>query len=147
MESKKGIMGAFISCILFLSILLIACQGIQRIEPKDRTSLLQSGPHTGTWESIDVFLEYQYVNQAGIIKLNIQAKVKRLYEQLQIWLSFCEARGKILETKSVHNSEYLTEPLDERPRKINIEKTFEIPLETNHLAFQSRLETIKDPIP
>ena len=147
MESKKGIMGAFISCILFLSILLIACQGIQRIEPKDRTSLLQSGPHTGTWESIDVFLEYQYVNQAGIIKLNIQAKVKRLYEQLQIWLSFCEAGGKILETKSVYNSDYLTNPIDERPRKVSIEKTFEMPLETNHLAFQSRLVTIIDSRP
>jgi len=147
MELKKVIMGAFKSCILFLTILLIACQGIQRVETKDSTSLLQGGPHTGTWESIDVFLEYQYVNQAGIIELNIQGKAKRLYEEFQIWLSFCEARGKILETKSVYNSEYLTEPLDERPRKISIEKTFEIPLETNHLAFQSRLVTIIDSRP
>ena len=144
MKLKKE---AFISCILFLSILLIACQGIQRVESKDRTSLLQGGPHTGTWESIDVFLEYQYVNQAGIIELNIQGKAKCLYEEFQIWLSFCEAGGKILETKSVYNSEYLTEYLDERPRKISIEKTFEIPPETNHLAFQYRLVTIIDSRP
>ena len=147
MELKKIIMGAFISCILFLSILFIACQSIQRVETKVSTSLLQGGPHTGTWESIDVFLEYQYVNQAGIIELNIQGKAKCLYEEFQIWLSFCEAGGKILETKSVYNSGYLTEPLDERPRKISIEKTFEIPLETNHLAFQSRLVTIIDSRP
>ena len=147
MESKKGIMGAFISCILFLSILLIACQGIQRIEPKDRTSLLQSGPHAGTWESIDVFIEYQYVNQPGIIKLNIQAKAKRLYDKLEIWVSFCDAEGKILETKSVYNSGHLTRPLEERPRKVSIGKTFEVPLETNCLMFQSKLDTIKDPIP
>ena len=144
MKLKKE---AFISCILFLSILLIACQSVQRVETKERTSLLQGGPHAGTWESIDVFLEYQYVNQADIIKLNIQGKAKRLYEEFQIWLSFCEAGGKILETKSVYNSEYLTEPIDERPRKISIEKTFEIPLETNHLAFQSRLVTIIDSRP
>ncbi len=147
MEFKKVIMGAFKSCILFLSILLIACPCIQRVETKDSTSLLQGGPHTGTWESIDVYLEYQYVNQAGIIKLNIQGKAKRLYEHLQIWLSFCEAGGKILETKSVYNSDYLTSPIDERPRKVSIEKTFEMPLETNHLAFQSRLVTIIDSRP
>jgi len=126
---------------------LIACQGIQRVEPKDRTSLLQGGPHEGTWESIDVFLEYQYVHQPGIIESNIQGKSKRLYDKLEIWLLFCEADGKILETKSVYNSGYLTRSLDERLRKVSIEKTFEIPLDTNHLTFQSKLETIKDPIP
>jgi len=147
MELKKVIMRAFLSCILFLSILLIACQSVQRVETKERTSLLQGGPHAGTWESIDVSLEYQYVNQAGIIELNIQGKAKCLYEEFQIWLSFCEAGGKILETKSVYNSGYLTESIDERPRKISIEKTFEIPPETNHLAFQSRLVTIIDSRP
>ena len=147
MELKKVIMRAFLSCILFLSILLIACQSVQRVETKERTSLLQGGPHAGTWESIDVFLEYQYVNQAGIIELNIQGKAKRLYEEFQIWLSFCEAGGKILETKSVYNSEYLADPLYERPRKVSIKKSFEMPLETNHLAFQSRLVTIIDSRP
>lgn len=147
MELKKVIVGAFISCILSLSIILIACQGIQRVDTKDSTSLLQGGQHTGTWESVDVFLEYQYVNQVGIIKLNIQGKTKRLYEQLEIWLSFCEAGGKILETKSIYNSDYLTNPIDERPRKVSIEKTFEIPLETDYLAFQSRLVTIMDSRP
>jgi hypothetical protein len=144
MKLKKG---AFISCILFLSILLIACQGFQRVEPKDRTSLLQGGPHAGTWESIDVFLEYQYVNQPGIIKLNIQGKAKRLYDQLKIWLLFCDTEGKILETKSVYNSVHLTKPPPERSRKVSIEKTFEMPFETSHLAFQSWLETIKDSRP
>jgi len=146
-EFKKVIMGVFISCILFPSILLMACQGIQRVDTKDGTSLLQGGPHTGTWGSIDVFLEYQYVNEAGIIKLNIQGEAKRLYEQLEIWLSFCKAGGKILETKSVYNSDYLTNPIDERPRKVSIEKTFEMPLETHHLAFQSMLVTIIDSRP
>ena len=147
MELKKVIMGAFICCIVFLSILVIACQGIQRFEPKDPNSLLQGGPHTGTWESIDVFLEYQYVNQAGIIKLNIQGKAKRLYEQLQIWVSFCEAGGKILETKSIYNSGYRSGLSRGKPHKGTIEKTFEMPLETNHLAFQSMLVTIIDSRP
>ena len=147
MELTKVFRGVFISCIFFLSILWVACQGIQKIESKDRTSLLQGGPHAATWESIDVFLEYQYVNPPGIIKLNIQGKAKRLYDKLEIWVSFCDAEGKILETKSVYNSGHLTKPLEERPRKVSIEKTFEVPLETNSLVFQSKLETIKDPIP
>jgi hypothetical protein len=147
MKLIKGIMGANISCILFLSVILIACQGIQRIESKEPNSLLQGGPHAGTWESVDVFLEYQYVDQAGIIKLNIQGKAKHFYNQLEIWVSFCDAEGKILETKSVYNSGYKTRPENEMPRTISIEKTLEMPRETNLLAFQSRLETIKDPIP
>ena len=147
MELKKATMGLFKYCLLFLSILSIACQGVQRFAPEDRIALLEGGPHAGSWESNDVFLEYQYVNQSGIIKLNIQGKAKRMYDQLEIWVSFCDAEGKILETKSVYNSGYLTKPLDKRPRKVSIEKTFKIPLGTNHLAFQSMLETIKDPIP
>jgi hypothetical protein len=147
MELKKVVRGVFISCTFFLSILLIACQGVQRAESKDCTSLLQGGPHAGIWESIDVCLEYQYVNQPGNIELNIQGESKCLYDQLEIWVFFCNAEGEILETKSVYNSGYKTKSEDERPRKVSIEKTFEIPLETDHLAFQSRLETIKDPIP
>jgi hypothetical protein len=78
MGSKSIVAGVFISCIGSLLILMVGCQGIQRVEPRDRTSLLHGAPYSGTWESIDVLLEYQYVNHPGHIKLNIQGKAKRL---------------------------------------------------------------------
>ncbi len=140
MELKRLIMGAFINCLLFLSILLIACQGVQTVEPQERISLLQGGPHAGTWESSDVVLEYQYVNQPGIIKLSIQGETKRKYDQLSVWVLFLDAQGKILETKTVFNSGYLAQTPSERQRKDSIEKTFDVPVETNHLAFQSLLK-------
>ena len=140
MELMRVIVGAFKSCLLFLSILLIACQGLQRAAPKDRIALLQGSPLAGSWESIDVFLEYQYVNQPGIIKLNIQGKAKRLYDQLEIWLFFCEAEGKILETKSIYNSGFRTEDRASKRHKGTIEKTFEMPLATTDIAFESSLQ-------
>ncbi len=77
MELTRGIVGAFKSCLLFLSILLIACQGMQRtVAPEDRISLRQGGPHTGIWESNTIFLEYQYYKLAGEFKLSVQVKVK-----------------------------------------------------------------------
>ncbi|MCP4256221.1 MAG: hypothetical protein GY774_01685, partial [Planctomycetes bacterium] len=95
MELKKANMGAFKYSLLILSILLIACQGPQRVAPQDRIALSQGGPHAGSWESKDVFLEYQYVRQPGIIKLGIRAKAKRKYDQLSVWVSFLDTEGKI----------------------------------------------------
>ena len=140
MELKEATMGAFKYCLLFLSILLIACQGLQRVAPKDRIALLQGGPHAGSWESNDVFLEYQYVTQPGIIKLGIRAKAKRKYDQLSVWVSFLDTEGKILETQSVYNSGYRLRLSRNKRYKSSVEKTFEMPMETNHLAFRSLLQ-------
>ncbi len=133
-------MGAFKYSLLILSILLIACQGPQRVAPQDRIALSQGGPHAGSWESKDVFLEYQYVRQPGIIKLGIRAKAKRKYDQLSVWVSFLDTEGKILETKSVYNSGYRLRSSGMRGYKGSVEKTFEMPMETNHLAFRSLLQ-------
>ena len=137
-------MRAFKYCLLFLSILLIACQGLQRVAPKDRIALLQGGPHAGSWESIDVFLEYQYVRQPGIIKLSIRGNAKQKYDQLSIWVLFLDTEGNILETKSVFNSGYRQGPSRKRRYIGSIEKTFEMPKQTNHLAFRSLLEPYKE---
>ena len=140
MELKKATSGAFKYYLLFLSILLIACQSLQRVAPKDRIALLEGGPHTGTWESTDVFLEYQYFMQPGIIKFGIRAKAKRKYDQLSVWVSFLDTEGKILETKSVYDSGYRLRLSRKGPYKGSVEKTFEMPMDTNHLAFRSLLQ-------
>ena len=140
MELKKATMGAFKYCLLFLSILLIACQSLQRVAPKDRIALLEGGPHAGSWESNDVFLEYQYVRQTRTIKFDISIKAKRKFDQLSVWVSFLDTEGKILETKSVYNTGYRLRSSGKRRYKGSVQKTFEMPMETNHLAFRSLLQ-------
>jgi hypothetical protein len=138
MELMKPITGALQSCLMFVLILLIACQGMQTtVAPENRIALLQGGPHAGSWESNDVFLEYQYAKQPGTIKLNLGGHAKRGYDQLSVWVLFLDEQGKILDTKSVFNSGFrqkLTRG------KGSIEKTFEIPMGTVQFAFRSMLK-------
>ena len=123
--------------LVFLSILLIGCQGLQTIAPKDRIALLQGGPHTGSWESIDVVLKYEYAWQPDLIKLGIDLKAKTKLDQLSVWVSFLDTEGKILETESIYNSGFQSDSLMNRRFEANVEKTFEVPEGTYHLAFQS----------
>ena len=139
MELKKAIMGAFKHSLLILSILLIACQGLQRVAPKDRIALLHGGPHAGSWESNEVFLEYQYFRQSDTINLGIKVKAKRKYDQLSVWVLFLDTGGKIIATKSVYNSGFRLRSAG-RGYKGSVEKTFEMPMETNHLSFRSLLK-------
>jgi hypothetical protein len=119
-------------------MVLATCQGLQTtVAAQDRIPLLQGGPHTGSWESSDVILEYQYVAQEGSFKLNISGEAKRKYDQLSVWIKFFDAQGKVLETKSVFNSGFRMEL---SRGKNAIEKTFEIPTGSTQFAFQSMLK-------
>ena len=123
--------------LVFLSILLIGCQGLQTIAPKDRIVLLQGGPHTGSWESSDVFLKYEYIRPPDTIKLGINLKAKTKFDQLSVWVSFLDTEGKILETKSIYNSGYRRDPSMNRRFEGSLKKSFEVPMGTHHIAFQS----------
>ena len=54
------------------------------VAPQDSVSLVQGGPHTGSWESNDVFLNYKYAYQPGTFKLRLGGCAKRGYDQLTI---------------------------------------------------------------
>ena len=126
MELTRGIVGAFKSCLLFLSILLIACQGMQRtVAPEDRISLRQGGPHTGIWESNTIFLEYQYYKLAGEFKLSVQVKVKTKvkYDGFKVYVLFVDAGGRVLVRKEV--------------AVYRLDNTFEIPPETTFISFNA----------
>ena len=138
MQLKNSIAGGIIRCLVFFSMVLATCQGLQTtVAAQDRIPLLQGGPHTGSWESSDVILEYQYVAQEGSFKLNIGGEAKRKYDQLSVWIKFFDAQGKVLETKSVFNSGFRMEL---SRGKNAIEKTFEIPTGSTQFAFQSMLK-------
>jgi hypothetical protein len=136
MELKKPITGALKSGLMFFLFLLIACQGLRTVAPENRISLLQSGPHNGSWESYDVFIEYQYVKQPGTMKLNFGGYAKRGYDQLSVSVLFLDDQGKILDSKSIFNSGFrsLTRGKDSN------EKTLEVPMGTTQFSFRSFLK-------
>ena len=119
-------MRTFKYCVLFLSILLIACQGVQRtVAPEDRISLRQGGPHTGNWESKTILLEYQYYKLSAELKLSVQAKVrtKVRYDGIKVHVLFVDAAGRVLVSKEV--------------AVYRLDNTFEIPPETTFISFQA----------
>jgi hypothetical protein len=111
--------------------------GQMAVAPANRIPLFGSSPHEGSWESSDVVLEYQYVKQTGIIQLDVTGKAKRGYDQLNVWVLFVDAEGKVLERQTIYNSGFRSGTSKQRPHKGKIERTFEMPLETTHIAFQS----------
>ena len=143
MKSKKINSKAFKSRFVIVSILLAAFQyscvssGQMAVAPANRIPLFESTPYEGSWESSDVALEYQYIKQADVIQLSVTGKAKRGYDQLNVWVVFVDADGKVLEKKSIYNSGFRSGTSKQRPQKGTIEKTFEMPLKTTHIAFQS----------
>ena len=118
----------FLRWVLVFSILLIACQGVQRtVAPEDRISLRQGGPHTGNWESKTILLEYQYSKQFAELKLSVQAKVKTKvrYDGIKVHVLFVDAGGRVLVSKEV--------------AAYRSENTFEIPPETTFISFNANI--------
>ena len=133
MELTRGIVGAFKSCLLFLSILLISCQGMQRtVAPENRISLRQGGPHTGMWESKTISLEYQYYKLAGEFKLSVQVKVKTkvLYDGFNVYVLFVDAEGRVLKRKEV--------------AVYRLDNTFEMSPESTSISFHAN--TYRQPV-
>lgn len=133
MQFKKAMIRAFKNGLFFLSIALIACQGVQRtVAPEDRISLRQGGPHTGIWESKTILLEYQYYKMSGEFKLSVQVKVsaKVRYDGLKVHLLFVDAEGRVLERKEV--------------AVYQLDNTFEMPPKAIYFSFQAN--TFRRPI-
>ena len=131
MELMRVIVGTFKSCLLLLSLLFIACYGIQRtVAPEDRISLRQGGPHTGIRESLAFLLEYQYYKLSGEFKLSVQAKPKSKirYAGVKVYVLFVDAEGSILE-----RNEVAVYPLD---------NTFKMPPEVTYISFHTYRRTI-----
>ena len=119
--------------VLFLSISLIACQGMPRtVAPEDRISLRQGGPHTGIWESDAILLEYQYHKLPQELKLNVRVKVKTKirYDGIRVYVLFVDAGGIVLERKEVEI--------------YRLDNMFKIPPQTATISFQAN--TFRRPV-
>ncbi|MGD2184914.1 MAG: hypothetical protein PVI71_02250 [Desulfobacterales bacterium] len=138
MQLKNSTAGKIIIRLVFFSMVLAFCQGLQtKAAAQDRIPLLQGGPHAGSWESNDVLLEYQYVAQQSTFKLNIGGKAKRGYDQLTVWIVFFDEQGKVLRKKSVLHSGFRQNLYSGMG---GIEKTLEIPINSTQFTFQSLLK-------
>ena len=125
-QSTRAMMKAFKNSLLFLSLALIACQGVQRtVAPEDRISLHAGGPHTGIWESTTIRLEYQYYKLSDEFKLSVQAKVKTeiRYDSIKVWVLFVDAEGRILERNEVG--------------VYRLDNTFKMPPEVTYISFHA----------
>jgi hypothetical protein len=142
---KKMILKSFKYKLVILSVLWVAFQsgcvgpGQMTVPPERRIPLVKDTPQEGSWESNDVALKYQYVEQIGGLQLNVAGRAKRGYDQLVIWLKLVDAEGKVLETKTIYNSGFRSGSSRGKSHKGTIEKTLEIPPGTIAIAFQSML--------
>jgi hypothetical protein len=133
MTKKKIIMDTCKQGLLFLSVLLIACAGTPRtVAQDDRISLRDGGPHSGTWQSGSISLDYQYSKQAGAIQLRVSPRAKRPFEKLTVWALFVDAGGKVLDKQEVYS-------IGDRPGSPGLENNFEMPPATAYLSFTSHL--------
>ena len=145
MRSKKIILESFNYKLVILSVLWLAFQsgcvgpGQMTVPPEKRIPLSKDSPQEGSWESYDVALRYQFVEQSGVIQLSVTGKAKRGYDQLVLWVKLVDADGKVLETKSIYNSGFRSSYSRGKWHKGTIEKTLEIPPGTTAIAFQSLL--------
>ena len=106
MQCKKAAWRALAGTLLLMLIFLSACQGLQKtVKPEDRIPLRDGGPHSGTWESKTMVLDYQYDHHADEIQLSLSIKIKTSarYEGYSVWVLFADGQGQILEEKSIRS--------------------------------------------
>ena len=145
MRLKKNTLESFNYKLVILAVLWLAFQsgcvgpGQMTVPPEKRIPLSKDSPQEGSWESFDVALKYQFVEQSGVIQLSVTGKAKRGYDQLVLWVTLVEADGKVLETKSIYNSGFRSSYSKGKSHKGTIEKTLEIPPGATAIAFQSML--------
>ena len=104
MKFKKNIWKVINGSVLVVPILLMACHGMQTtVAPDNRITLRDGGPHTGTWESRTMLLDYEYFKQSDEIKLSLRLKIKTKarHDGYRVWVRFIDDQGKLLEEKSI----------------------------------------------
>ena len=120
-------------CLLFLSVLLIACASTPAtVVEDDRISLRDGGPNTGTWDSKNVSVDYRYTKQSGTIELSVSPRAKRQFSELTVWALFVDAKGNVIGKQEVYSS-------GTRPGSSDLGNNFQIPSGTTYLSFNARL--------
>ena len=130
---------------IFLSIaIIVACQGYTHLERKyvaeaaNRIPLLEKGPHSGSLENNDLYLEYQYIrneNQmliSGFVELN--GRLKYNFDRVDFFyltVNFLDSDGLLLKRIRILN----VSPLDRIDVKWDFKRKLVSPPETTAIAF------------
>jgi len=144
MKSNNLRKDAFKTLLFLLIILIFASQNScstsrsWTVAPENRIPLIKDTPQEGTWESIYVVLEYEFVKTAGSIGLIIDGRARRRMDQIVVWVLFLDKEGRLLERETVYNSGFRASRTRDRRIEGTIERVFQVPPGTNYLAFQTK---------
>ena len=117
MRSKNKTFNAPRLLILFVLInLCIACAGGTSLSPgawvaeEDRISIMDGGPHKGSWKTRDLTVHYEYQEAApslqvtGVVELASYIPMGySVLEYLYLNIHFLEANGTVLEVKRIRS--------------------------------------------
>ena len=149
MKSNISKQSVFKSLFFFLIILIFAalnsCSSMDRmtVAPENRIPITPDNPQTGTWQSMHVVFEYEFVKENGAIGLIIDGRTTRRLDQIVIWALFLDEQGRLLERETVFNSGFRTKRTKARRIEGSVQRTFEVPPDAKYLAFQSMKQPYK----
>ena len=133
-------------CVILLGS-LVACQGGmgsyagKTVDAKDRIELLEGGPHQGSWETRDLFVEFRYSRKpqdlqiSGLIKLQQYLSHFNSIKYLYLRLHFVDAGGKVLADQALLKS---TGYRVQMPEKMPFKAELQIPPDGAAVAFSYR---------
>lgn len=118
---------------------MVACSGGGQVIPADRRiPFMESGTHSGQWESMEASVAYRYsMDSQAAGKLRVSGSVTARYRlaQLKVLMQFLDAEGRVLSSKQVYSSGY---------RRQNVggefKRTLDLPEGTAGLAFSSHAQ-------
>ena len=156
MKSIQFRRDAFKTLLFFIIIFIFATQyscsttGSKTVvAPEDWVPVVPGELKKGTWETSNVYMEYEFVKESGTLGLIIDGRTKRQMAKIVLWVLFLDSDGDILERETVVNYAFRREGTStprrgegsrtERGVAGTIERAFEVPKGTKYLAFQDRI--------
>ena len=147
MRSKnKSFIAPRLLTLFVLINLCIACAGGTSLSPgawvaeEDRISVMDGGPHKGSWKTRDLTIHYEYqeavpsLQVTGVVELaNYIPMGFSVLEYLHLNIHFLEASGTVLEAKRIRSfGSYLSFRL---LGDLNFNSRFDLPQDTVAFAF------------
>jgi hypothetical protein len=133
-------------CVILLAS-LAACQGGmgsyagKTVDAKNRMELLEGGSHRGSWETRDLFVEFQYSRKrqdlqiSGLIKLQEYLLNSYWLKNLYLRVHFVDAGGQVMVDQALLKS---IGYINKVPPEIPFQADLKIPPDAAAIAFSYR---------
>ena len=143
MNFNKHTLGIKFVAVALALISLTACQGSllsyrgRAAKPENRIDLKNGGPYRGFYQTRDIAIDYEYVNQADAFQFSGAVKFDnalvynfRTVENFSLQLNYLDSDGKVIDTTWLARSGY-QQQIEDLP----FSRTLSLPLGTAGLAF------------